>query len=252
MAHARNKKTGSPIVKVFEHYIATCRLDVDLFSRNPDGTLYFESTGDGADVDWSCGEEWRDNDDEIQYMDADTNIVSECDIELYDKDCPACMDQLGGEPVSDETLAKMCAPCRTIAIQNREDDKAAATTPPDSEESREGTHPLTQGGNIMKIFTTTDQASQALHTVNRKLEGRCGDFETGDNQTLKRAIEERTAWLLSWHRGPDQERTTVDLLEETIESKTMLMFSAKTEDGIVAGFVRVTDPEFGMIEVYPL
>ena len=36
--------------------------------------------------------------------------------------------------MSDETLDKMCAPCRTIAIQNREDDKAAAS--PDSVEGR--------------------------------------------------------------------------------------------------------------------
>ena len=104
----------------------------------------------------------------------------------------------------------------------------------------------------MKIFKTTGQASQALHTVNRKLGGLVGDFEVNSNETLKRAIEDRTAWLLSWHRGPDQKRTNVEIVEETIEPETMLMFIATTEDGIVAGFVRVSDPEFGNIEVYPL
>ena len=109
-----------------------------------------------------------------------------------------------------------------------------------------------EGADTLKIFTTTDQASQALHTVNRKLNGVCGDFEKNDHETLQHAIEARTAWLLSWHRGPDQKRTTVEIHEETIEAETRLMFIATTEDGIVAGFVRVSDPEMGGIEVYPL
>ena len=122
MANARNKHTGSPIVKVFEKYTATTRLDEDLFSRNEDGTLHFEDNGDGADVDWSCGELSRGDDDQIEYMDANHNIVPESDIELYDKNCPACRDQLGGAPVFDETLEKMCKPCRAIALENRDED----------------------------------------------------------------------------------------------------------------------------------
>ena len=82
---ARNKKTGSPIVKLFEKYIATSRLDADLFARNEDGTLYSESNGDGAEVDWSLGEPWVDDDDQIQYMDANHDIVPESDIEVYEE-----------------------------------------------------------------------------------------------------------------------------------------------------------------------
>ena len=112
----------------------------------------------------------------------------------------------------------------------------------------------------MKIFKTELAAEQALRTSDQQLKCRCDDFRGGvlpyhgqvsDNETLKREIEKHTSQLLSWHRGPNPKRTTVEILEETIKYKTRLMFKAMTEDGLVAGFVRVSDT-LGVIEVYPL
>ena len=123
--NARNKKTGSPIVKLFEKYLATSRLASDRFNRHQ-GRLYVESNGDGAEVDWSCGEPWRDDDDHVQFMDGSGGIVSDPDIELYDANCPACMDKLGGDLVSDAMLGAMCEPCRVIAIENRGEEKIVA------------------------------------------------------------------------------------------------------------------------------
>ena len=47
-------------------------------------------------------------------------------IQIPDTDCPACTDTLNGEPVSDETLARMCPACRAIARENRQEDDREA------------------------------------------------------------------------------------------------------------------------------
>ena len=40
-------------------------------------------------------------------------------------DCPACRDELHGEPVDDATIATMCEPCQAIARENEDEDEAA-------------------------------------------------------------------------------------------------------------------------------
>ena len=40
-------------------------------------------------------------------------------------DCPACRDELHGEPVDDATIATMCEPCQAIARENQAEDAAS-------------------------------------------------------------------------------------------------------------------------------
>ena len=39
--------------------------------------------------------------------------------------CPACRDELHGEPVDDATIATMCEPCQAIARENQAEDAAS-------------------------------------------------------------------------------------------------------------------------------
>ena len=79
---ATNKTTGSPIVKAFERYSAATRIAPDSFDRMPDGSLTFEFSGDGAEVNWDLGEHARDNDDQPLYFDTDGELIPESQIEL--------------------------------------------------------------------------------------------------------------------------------------------------------------------------
>ena len=40
-------------------------------------------------------------------------------------DCPACRDELHGEPVDDATIATMCEPCQAIARDNAAEDASS-------------------------------------------------------------------------------------------------------------------------------
>ena len=81
---ARNKQTGSPIVKIFERYIATSRVELNSFQRDRDGSLAFELTNEGSEIDWNLGEQDCDEQGRPLYTDLAGDIVAECDIELYD------------------------------------------------------------------------------------------------------------------------------------------------------------------------
>ena len=81
---ARNKNTGSLIVKMYERYVATSRIAAGTFRRYSDGVLGFACTDDGAEIEWDMGEHARDDDGQLLYVDEAGDLVPESDIETYD------------------------------------------------------------------------------------------------------------------------------------------------------------------------
>ena len=79
---ARNKKTGAAITKVVERYMAITRLLDDSFDRMPDGSLTFDYQGDGAEVNWDCGDPANDENGQALYVDTNGDFVPESEIEL--------------------------------------------------------------------------------------------------------------------------------------------------------------------------
>ncbi len=82
--HARNRRTGSPIVGTLERLDARCGLVADGFGRGKDGRITHEHEG-GTDFFYDTSEQVRVG-DERMYLDEDGEQVAESDIELHDPD----------------------------------------------------------------------------------------------------------------------------------------------------------------------
>ena len=82
--HARNRRTGSPIVGTLERLDARCNLVAGGFSRGNDGRITHEHEG-GTDFFYDTSEQVRVG-DELMYLDEDGEQVAESDIELCSED----------------------------------------------------------------------------------------------------------------------------------------------------------------------
>ena len=82
--HARNRRTGSPIVGTLERLDARCGLVADGFGRGEDGRITHEHEG-GTEFFYDTSEQVRVG-DERMYLDEDGEQVVESDIELHDPD----------------------------------------------------------------------------------------------------------------------------------------------------------------------
>lgn len=79
---ARNRVTGSPIVKSVENIQGSCRLVPDAFERDADGSITLDYEG-GTELDWDSGEQ-ATREGEHLYLDAAGEEVLESDVELYE------------------------------------------------------------------------------------------------------------------------------------------------------------------------
>lgn len=112
--HARNRKTGSPIVGTLERLDARCNLLADGFDRGKDGRITHEHEG-GTDFFYDTSEQVRVG-DERMYLDEDGERVAESDIELHSEDgTPEPSPPTRRRPASDPRAAARGIAERLIA-----------------------------------------------------------------------------------------------------------------------------------------
>ena len=93
--------------------------------------------------------------------------------------CPACRDELHGEPVDDATIATMCEPCQAIARENAAEDAAEGARVPTCDMVRDCREPVTH-------IDTRGFAYCTAHGLERRDSQPCRKLRAHERRRLER------------------------------------------------------------------